>query len=1433
MRITTRLRIISIATAISLAVLASILFWSFIEFKSAKNNYFLADAIKINFFERASFRDQYFLYREDRAHAQWDQSKKTADHLLSQANLQFYDEENRKILEHLHKDLEDIETIFHRIVKNTELLRTITSNHEVYEELDRRLFSQLLLKAASVRNEATALKDASAQRVELTYKHLSIIIGLFAITLAFITILTSMHLSRLIRRRLGLLHDGAKNVADGDLSYRLNAEGTDEFSELAQSINSMTDRLNQEIHMRREREEELAKAQAMVKLGSWHVIFGEDATRDVWTISKELRKLYGHADDKEIDFNTGLAVMPPEDQELTQRYWAEAKRGVGPTQWDHRIIVNDEIHWVHISARFVFDAHGNPLEASGTGQDITERKLAEMRLAESESRFHEIFDTVNDAIFIHDAETGRIIDVNQRMLDMYGLNREQVMACGPDDLSAAVPPYSAADAAEKIHLTLTQGPQIFDWLARNKDGQLFWVEVSLRLAVIGNQQRILAVARDISERKQAEEQMKQSLSLLSATLESTNNAILVVDLNNTWVLYNKQFIELWQITDEIITARDDTAALTYVLSQLHDPDAFLSKVQELYATPESSSFDTVHFRNGKVVERYSIPQRIGEAIVGRVWSFHDVTEQRQAEDTLRKLSIAIEQSPASVVITDLDAHIQYVNPRFTEVTGYSAAEVIGLNPRILQSEQTPLEVYLDMWGKLSSGQPWHGELFNKRKNGDLYWEETHIAPVKNTADNVTHYVAVKIDITVRKMIEERLHNSENRYRSLVESSPMSIHEIDLNGRFVSMNRAGLHMLGLAEENAVISLNYLDTVSDDDRHRIAGWLAKACEGETSYFDFRSVGEDKQILRSCFVPVQGGDGRVVKIMGITEDITKRKRIEDRIKELNRDFVSFLENTSDFIYFKDKDSRFRFCSQTLANITGHENWRNMIGKHDLEVFPPDTARIYYEEELPIFREGKPLLNKIDPYYDTDGNPGWISTSKWPLLDHEGKVTGLFGISRDITASKQAELALQRESEKNLALLRNASDGIHILDTQGNVIEVSDSFCAMLGYTRDEVVGMNVAQWDAQFTDAERSAKIREQFDLKRRSLFETRHRRKDGSIFDVEVSGFPLELGGQPVLFNSSRDITKRKAAEGKLQNSEASLRAILDNVPYLIWLKDISGRFIAVNRAFFNTTGLSRIQDVLGKTDFDLWPEHLAQKYSADDAEVLSMCKQKLTEEMSMDNGEIHWVETFKAPIMDMDGHLLGTTGFAQDITGRKNAEGKIRHLAHYDPLTDLPNRTLFSDRLQQALATAKRDKTHMALMFLDLDKFKPINDTLGHHVGDLLLKEAAKRMQDCVRESDTVARIGGDEFVVLLPVIETEQDAILVAEKVRETLNRAFVLVGQSLNISSSTGIAVYPQHGTNETQLMKNADIAMYHAKESGRDNVKLYQPDLQNDERF
>lgn len=193
------------------------------------------------------------------------------------------------------------------------------------------------------------------------------------------------------------------------------------------------------------------------------------------------------------------------------------------------------------------------------------------------------------------------------------------------------------------------------------------------------------------------------------------------------------------------------------------------------------------------------------------------------------------------------------------------------------------------------------------------------------------------------------------------------------------------------------------------------------------------------------------------------------------------------------------------------------------------------------------------------------------------------------------------------------------------------------------------------------------------------------------------------------------------------------------------------------------------------------------------------------------------------LRNLKGEATGFTGTGRDISERKAAADHIHHLAHYDILTDLPNRSLLSDRLQQSISTCKRERKTLAIMFLDLDMFKNINDEHGHAMGDLLLKEVAIRIQLCLRESDTAARVGGDEFVILLPSIESEQTAFIVAEKIRIALKQPFEIDGHSLRISTSIGISIYPDHGNEEKVLLKNADTAMYLAKQKGRNTALFF----------
>lgn len=403
MRITTRLKITSIVTISALAVLASVLAWSLLEFKSAKNNYVLADAIKVNFFERASFRDQYFLYREDRARRQWDKSYETAEQLLLQAESQFHDEQNRQILERLHENIKDIAVIFHRIVGNTETLKSAVDNRQVYEELDKRLFSQLLLKAATVRDRVTVLKDISAQRVELTYKYLTLIVGLFAVTLAFAIILTSIQLGRLIRKRLVPLHDGAKTVADGDLSYRIQCDGDDEFTDLALSINAMTESLQASTQMLkaeisahqaveialRESEErfQMALSGADMATWDWRIPSGELIFNARWA------EIQGYTLEELSRFAESWETrIFPEDMAQVKEKLDRHFTGKSPVYESEYRVRHKGGHWVWVQSRgkvIEWDKQGNPLHAVGTALDITERKQIEDKLARAHAELEQ------------------------------------------------------------------------------------------------------------------------------------------------------------------------------------------------------------------------------------------------------------------------------------------------------------------------------------------------------------------------------------------------------------------------------------------------------------------------------------------------------------------------------------------------------------------------------------------------------------------------------------------------------------------------------------------------------------------------------------------------------------------------------------------------------------------------------------------------------------------------------------------------------------------------------------------------------------------------------------------------------------------------------------------------------------------------------------
>jgi diguanylate cyclase (GGDEF)-like protein/PAS domain S-box-containing protein len=451
----------------------------------------------------------------------------------------------------------------------------------------------------------------------------------------------------------------------------------------------------------------------------------------------------------------------------------------------------------------------------------------------------------------------------------------------------------------------------------------------------------------------------------------------------------------------------------------------------------------------------------------------------------------------------------------------------------------------------------------------------------------------------------------------------------------------------------------------------------------------------------------------------------------------------------------------------------------------------------------------------------------------DDLGNPVRMTGILIDISERVRREQRLAASEEKFATLFQASPDPICVSRIRDGVfIEINPSFSEVFGWQPEEIVGRSAPQ--LQFwADPEQRTRVFGEL-LRNQGLdnVEARFHTRDGRLLTCVVSSRFIRVERQLCITTTFRDITARQQAEAALKASQEKFAKAFHSSPDAITITERdSGRYIEINEGFSRLTGY-RADEVLGRTskEMNIW----ARPSERD----------QMLEELRR-NGRVHHLEMIgqhrdgSQKVVEVSVEQIDLEGTAcllltaRDVSALKDAQAQIQHLAYHDPLTNLPNRALLTDRLTQQIALLQRHKMRGALLFLDLDHFKHINDSLGHPLGDAVLKMVTARLEASVRLEDTVARLGGDEFVVLLTGLEGKRSEVTyqvrgIADKLRKLLAEPMLVEGHRLQVTPSIGIALIPDHGASPADLLKRADIALYRAKDSGRNAIQIFRSTMQ-----
>ena len=806
---------------------------------------------------------------------------------------------------------------------------------------------------------------------------------------------------------------------------------------------------------------------------------------------------------------------------------------------------------------------------------------------------------------------------------------------------------------------------------------------------------------------------------------------------------------------------------------------------------------------------------------------HDLRERLQVEES--RMRDFLENIPGSVAVIDGDLRFVYANKLFRESRGMGEADVAG-HPvvEVLGIEDFTRFIVPNL-ERLKAGETCSYERQVRNGSGHLRWRLVRLVPTKDSSGAFSGYYSLGTDIHELKVAQEQLRSQEAQLRLFTDNIPDAVAYLDTERRVLFANRQFAEQRGGTPES-ILGHTTAELMGEE----TAAWIAQRTQkvfdrGEIATYERESTLPDgtKRWGHVKAVPDFGEMGTVRGMYIVAHDITELKRAQEALEASEEELRFFAENIPEAIVYVDLNRGCRFVNNLFLQTRGLTR-DAVLGKYPQDVYPPalmkmldpHLARVAQGEETSF--ERKLRL--------PSGTERWVRVSMTPRRDSAGRVVGYYVISTDIHELKAAQAVIEDKERQLRQVIDSIPTPMCYVDAQNVYRYVNDAFLAYIGRDASDIVGHPVKsvlgeeRWGLL---APVMARVRAGESL----AVERYIRFADGRSRWMVVRLSPrIVEGDYQGYYATTSDIHEQKMVEDELRRANTILSAHFDNTPLAVIEFDTELRIVRWSGQAEAIFGWAA-DETLGR-GLTTW----RNVYEEDEAQFNQFVRALVegrerhatfTLRNYRKDGTVIWVEWHNSALRDEHGQVISILSLAQDVSSRIQAEERLQYMATHDGLTGLPNSVLLNDRLNAALIRAKRAKKRVGVMFLDLDHFKDVNDSLGHRIGDGLLKELARRIRGGLRQSDLLARVSGDEFVVLLEDVPLDGAPDLVASKMLEEVRRPFNVEGHEIHVSGSLGIAIYPDDGADSETLLKNADAAMYHAKELGRNGFRMFSEEL------